>query len=201
MTSTLKNAVCATGALAAVFSLPVPALAEESAVGADILVPKVAEVIPVLIAFVVIWAILARFIWPQVLQRMDERQQHIQADLDAAESARVKAERAAEASKERIAEAHITAGEIVSSAKRDAESERARILSKAQQEAAEAITRAHSAISTERHKAMVELSGSVADLSVEIAGRIIGTDLSTEDQLRLAERYLEEVSAPHDDEH
>ena len=46
---------------------------------------------------------------------------------------------------------------------------------------------------SERHKAMIELSSSVVDLSVEIASKIIGNDLSVEEQRRLAEKYLAEV--------
>ena len=52
-------------------------------------------------------------------------------------------------------------------------------------------------MSSERHKAMIELSGSVVDLSVEIASKIIGNDLTEEQQRRLAEKYLAEVGTPN----
>ena len=45
---------------------------------------------------------------------------------------------------------------------------------------------------------MIELSASVVDLSVEIASKIIGEALSEDDQRRLAEKYLEEVSTNHE---
>ncbi|HJB55141.1 MAG TPA: ATP synthase F0 subunit B, partial [Candidatus Olsenella avistercoris] len=73
--------------------------------------------------------------------------------------------------------------------------ERARILAKAQHEAADVIAKAHGALESERHKAMIELSSSVVDLSVEIATKIIGDSLSEEDQRRLAEKYLAEVGS------
>ena len=68
-----------------------------------------------------------------------------------------------------------------------------RILAKAQREAADVIAKAHGAVDSERHKAMIELSGSVVDLSVEIATKIIGESLSEADQRKLAEKYLAEV--------
>ena len=178
-------------------TVPAPALAE--GVGADILIPKPAEFIPALIAFLVIWIVLAKLVWPQVLTMMDKRQEKIQEDLDAAEKSRLDAAESAKAYEQKIVEAHQQADEIVSKAKKEAEEERSAILAKAQKEAADVIAKAHGAVDSERHKAMIELSGSVVDLSVEIATKIIGNDLSEDQQRKLAEKYLAEVSAPNGD--
>ena len=43
---------------------------------------------------------------------------------------------------------------------------------------------------------MIELSSSVVDLSVEIASKVIGNELSEGQQRKLAEKYLAEVSVP-----
>jgi F-type H+-transporting ATPase subunit b len=173
---------------------PAPALADE-AVGADILIPKVAEFVPALIAFLIIWIVLAKLVWPQVLSMMDQRQQKIQEDLDAAEKARQDAAESAKVYEQKIIEAHQQADEIISKAKKEAEEERTAILAKAQKEAADVIAKSHGAVDSERHKAMIELSGSVVDLAVEIATKIIGNDLSADQQRKLAEKYLAEVGA------
>ena len=55
----MRLAACACAASGIVLGTPVVALAEESAVGPDILSPKMAEFIPALIAFLVILLILA----------------------------------------------------------------------------------------------------------------------------------------------
>lgn len=183
----------AAGLALALAATPTVALAEESAVGADILIPKPAEFIPALIAFLIIWAVLAKLVWPQVLTMMEKRQAKIQSDLDAAERSKVEAADQARAYDAKIVEAHQEAEAIVAKAKKEAEEERSRILAKAQREAADVIAKAHGAVDSERHKAMIELSGSVVDLSVEIASKIIGNDLSEEEQRRLAEKYLAEV--------
>ena len=177
----------------ALMAMPTVALAEESAVGADILIPKVAEFVPALIAFLIIWAVLAKLVWPQVLQMMEKRQEKIQSDLDAAERSKVEAAEEARAYESKILEAQREAESIVAKAKKEAEEERVRILAKAQREAADVIAKAHGAVDSERHKAMIELSGSVVDLSVEIATKIIGESLSEADQRKLAEKYLAEV--------
>ena len=172
---------------------PVVALAEESAVGPDILIPKPAELIPALIAFLVILAVLAKLVWPPVLEMMEKRQQKIQDDLDAAERSKVEAAEEAKSYEAKILEAHHEADAIVAKAKKEAEEVRSAVLAKAQREAADIIAKAHGAVDSERHKAMIELSSSVVDLSVEIASKIIGNDLSVEEQRKLAEKYLAEV--------
>ena len=180
-------------ALGVALATPAVALAEESAVGPDILIPKMAEFIPVLIAFLIILAVLAKLVWPPVLEMMEKRQQKIQSDLDAAERSKLQAAEEAKSYEAKILDAHHEADAIVAKAKKEAEEVRSAVLAKAQREAADIIAKAHGAVDSERHKAMIELSSSVVDLSVEIASKIIGNDLSVEEQRRLAEKYLAEV--------
>ena len=165
----MRLAACACAASGIVLGTPVVALAEESAVGPDILIPKMAEFIPALIAFLVILLILAKLVWPPVLDMMEKRQQKIQDDLDAAERSKVQAAEEARSYEAKILDAHREADAIVA--------------------------KAHGAVDSERHKAMIELSSSVVDLSVEIASKIIGNNLSVEEQRKLAEKYLAEVGA------
>ena len=62
-------------------AVPNYAFASE-AVDASILIPKPSEFIPALIAFLVIWVLFAKFLWPTVLENLDARQKKIQEDLD-----------------------------------------------------------------------------------------------------------------------
>ena len=206
MEASLKNTVTrrlapASVAVGVVLATPAVALAEESAVGPDILIPKMAEFVPALIAFLVILAVMAKLVWPPVLEMMEKRQQKIQDDLDAAERSKVEAAEEAKSYEAKILEAHHEADAIVAKAKKEAEEVRSAVLAKAQREAADIIAKAHGAVDSERHKAMIELSSSVVDLSVEIASKIIGNDLSVEEQRRLAEKYLAEVSTPDEQQH
>ncbi|WP_343005919.1 MULTISPECIES: F0F1 ATP synthase subunit B [unclassified Collinsella] len=177
--------------------IPTPAFAEAPS-GPEILLPKMAEFIPALIAFLIIWVVAAKFVWPSVLGMMDQRQQKIQGDLDAAAAEKASAVKEHQEYQAQIANAQNEADEIIAEAKAQAEAERARILAKAQEEAAATVAKARDAVSSERRKAMAELSDSVIDLSVEIAGKIIGNSLSDSDQRKLAEKYLVEVGGGHD---
>jgi len=181
MNSNTRGLLARAGAAAAAAVLATPTFALAEGVGADILIPKPAEFIPALIAFLIIWIVLAKLVWPQVLQMMDKRQQKIQDDLDAAAKSKQEAAEQAKGYEDKLVEAHREAEAIIAKAKKEAEEERSHVLAKA-----------------ERHKAMIELSGSVVDLSVEIATKIIGNDLSEAEQRKLAEKYLAEVGAPDD---
>lgn len=179
-------------ALVASAIAPTTALAE-STTGTDLLIPKPAEFVPALIAFVVIWVIMAKVAWPSILGMMDKRQQKIKDDLDSAAESKLKAAEEAKEYETKLLNAQKEADAIVAQAKREAEEERTQILAKAQHDASDIITKARGAVDSERKKAMIELSSSVVDLSVDIAGKIIGNDMSDEDQRKLAEKYLAEV--------
>ena len=188
------------GAALLVAGSPVVALAEEENTGMRLLMPNMAEFIPACIAFLIIFFIMSKFAWPTVLKMMEDRENKIQGDLDAAEQAKTQAQTDAKAYEERLAEAEREAAEIVAAAKREAEEERSRILAKAQKDAAATIAKARDAVESERKKALVQLSGSVVDLSVEIASKIVGDDLTDAQHRQLAERYLAEVGSTNGNE-
>ena len=168
------------------------------AVGADILIPKPAEFIPALIAFLIIWLILAKLAWPMIIKILDDREAKIKGDLQAAEDAKVIAEQSVREGEDRISAAEREAADIIAAAKREGEEERSRIIAEAQASAVSIVAKAHDTVDSERKKAMVELSGQVIDLSVEIASKIIGDALDTEEQHHLAEKYLLEVGNLND---
>ena len=187
------------GAALLVVGSPVVALAEEENTGMKLLLPNMAEFIPACIAFLVIWFIMAKFAWPMVLKMMEDREMQIQGDLDAAAQAHADADAAKTAYQAKLEEADRKADAIIAEARRDAEVMRADMLAQAQIDAQAIIAKAHDVIDAEREKAVADLSASVVDLSVEIAGKVIGDALSTEQQRALAMRYLSEVGSLNDD--
>lgn len=196
MTQTHSRALrYAAGAALLVLGNPTVALAEEENTGMRLLVPNMAEFVPACIAFLIIFFIMSKFAWPMVLKMMEDRENKIQGDLDAAEEAKNQAQSDAKAYEERLAAAERDAAEIVAAARREAEEERSRILAKAQKDASATIAKARDAVESERKKALVQLSGSVVDLSVEIASKIVGENLTDEQHRKLAERYLAEVGS------
>ena len=198
-TNKLGFARLATTAGAASLACQLVAPATAYAAGADIPIPKPAEFIPALIAFLIIWVIMAKMAWPMIISTLAARQEKIQGDLDAAAKAQADAEEAKATYQAKIEEADRKADAIVAEAKHDAEVLRADMIAKAQEESQAIIAKAHDVIDAERSKAIVELSGQVVELSVQIASKVIGDGLDVEQQRQLAIKYLAEVGSLNDD--
>ena len=181
-------------AAAAALTAPSLALAEESSdLGIGILIPNLAEFIPALIAFLVIWAVLAKVAWPMVVGMLDKRQETIKNNLDEAEAAKIEAQRSLEEYKKQLADARREAAGIVDEARRAGEQVKADITAQAQAQADEMIAKAKKSIEKEKLAAIADLQSSVANLSVSVAGRFIGEDLSDDAQRKLIEKYVVEA--------
>ena len=194
--SNCKNGAAAIAAGAVALAAPSLALAEENSdLGIGILIPNLSEFIPALIAFLVIWVVLAKFAWPMIVGMLDKRQETIKNNLDEAEAAKIEAQRSLEEYKKQLADARREAAGIVDEARRAGEQVKADITAQAQAQADEMIAKAKKSIEKEKLAAIADLQSSVADLSVAVAGRFIGEGLSEADQRKLIEKYVAEAGA------
>lgn len=188
------------GALALAASLgcvPTLAFAEPVDVptGIGAILPEMDEFIPMLIAFIILWIILAKFGWPIFNGMLEKRASTIEKDLTSAnknreESARVLAEYKAE-----LADAKTSAAQIVADAKAAGEAVKADITEQAQREAADMIAKARAAIEAEKKAAIAELQNSIADTSIAVASKLIKNDLSDDEHRALIEKYVAEAGS------
>lgn len=192
----INRATVAAAISSFVLAVPAQAFAEESSNKAEILIPKMAEFIPALIAFLIIWVVLAKFAWPQILSMMDERGKRIQESLDEAESTKKKAIASRKEYDELVTDARRKSADIVLEARKDAEAERARIIEAAHKEAEDIIAKAHANAEDERNAIYAAAAASIADLSVSVASKIVGETLDQDgEQRRLIERYVKEAGS------
>jgi len=139
--------------------------------------------------------LLAKFAWKPILNSLDEREEGIQNALDQAENARKEMQNLQADNEKMIKEAR---------AERDAMMKEAReikdnIIAEAKEEASEQATimieNAKATIKQEQQAAIAELKKNVAELSIDIAQKVIRKELtSQDDQLKLVEGMLEEVT-------
>lgn len=192
----INRATVAAAISSFVLAVPAQAFAEESSNKAEILIPKMAEFIPALIAFLIIWVVLAKFAWPQILSMMDERGKRIQESLDEAETTKKKAIASRKEYDELVTDARRKSADIVLEARKDAEAERARIIEAAHKEAEDIIAKAHANAEDERNAIYAAAAVSIADLSVSVASKIVGETLDQDgEQRRLIERYVKEAGS------
>lgn len=192
----INRATVAAAISSFVLAVPAQAFAEESSNKAEILIPKMAEFIPALIAFLIIWVVLAKFAWPQILSMMDERGKRIQESLDEAETTKKKAIASRREYDELVTDARRKSADIVLEARKDAEAERARIIEAAHKEAEDIIAKAHANAEDERNAIYAAAAASIADLSVSVASKIVGETLDQDgEQRRIIERYVKEAGS------
>ncbi|MDR0346955.1 MAG: F0F1 ATP synthase subunit B [Coriobacteriales bacterium] len=167
----------------------------EEAGGLALLIPNPGEFIPMLICFILIWVILAKFAWPMITGMLDKRVTTISEALEKAEFTRVESERLLEEQKAHLEEAKKQATQIIADARTTGEAMRAEMAAQAQEDARLLIDKANAVIEAEKKMAIAQLQSSVANLSISVAGRLIGQDLSDSDHRKLIERYLAEAGS------
>ena len=166
------------------FAFPALAFAAEgeSSGGLSAILPDMAEFIPMLVIFILLWIVLAKFGWPKFEAMLEKREMTIKDSLEKSEQARVESERVLEEYKRQLEDAK-------------AQAVKADITDKAQSEATAMIEKAHNAIEAEKKAAISELQGSVADLSISVASRLIGEDLNDAEHRKIIERYVNEAGS------
>jgi len=186
-----------TGAAASA-SLAFPALAfAEQKEGVAVIIPDMIETVPMLIAFIVLVIVLWKFGWPMFEGMLEKREKTIAEALKRSEEARIESERVLVEYQTQLADAKAQAAKIIADAKETGEALRADMAKQAQEESAAIIEKARVAIEAEKQTAMNELRSSVADLSVDVASRLISSDLSDDEHRQIIERYLNEAGSFH----
>ncbi len=180
---------------AVTLGVPTLAFAAESSGGISAILPDMKEFIPMLVAFIVLWIVLAKFGWPAFDKMLEKRKTTIEDALEKSEADRAESERVLAEYKKQLEDARTQASTIVADAKKTAESAKADIAAQAQKEAADMIEKARAAIDNEKKAAIAELQGSVADTSIAVASKLVGNDLSDDEHRKLIERYVKEAGS------
>lgn len=141
--------------------------------------------------FVIYW-VLNRFLFKPFAGIIAKRQKLIQDQLDdAAEKSRLASKHEAE-TKQRMAESMKQAADIVNEAVQKAQAQEAEILKEAKEESQGILERTTEESKRIRNNMYVDMRREIADLSVAIASKVIGSTLSKSEQSRLVDQFLEE---------
>jgi F-type H+-transporting ATPase subunit b len=124
---------------------------------------------------------------------MQERENHIAGEIDAAEKSRTEASKYLEEQRELLKEARQEALTLIESAKKQGDDQRSQIILEARQESERLKESAKREIETQKDQAMAALREQVASLSVMIASKVIEKELSVEDQEQLINDYIKEA--------
>ena len=150
----------------------------------ELVTPAIGLIFWTTIVFLLLVFILKKFAWKPILKSVDKRNKNIEEALKAADKAKKEMESLnvdnerilAEAKIERdslLKEARVMKNQIVEDAKKQANTEAKKLLITAKEQ-----------IENEKMKAITELKNHVADISIDIAEKILKSELSDEKKQR-----------------
>jgi F-type H+-transporting ATPase subunit b len=156
--------------------------------------PHPGELIFGIVAFVILYVVVARKVVPRLEVLFSERAAAIEGGMEKAVQAQEEAAATLEEYKSRLAEARQEASRIRAEAQAQGAAIIAELRDQAQTEAARITAGAHQQIEAERQQAIVQLRAEVGRLATELASRIVGESLEDEArQRRVVERFLDEL--------
>ena len=159
----------------------------------SLILPAGNEIIWGGLAFVVLLLVMWKYALPPVRNMMKQREDRIREDLERAEQARTEAEGELANYRRQVADARNEAARIIEEARQSADEVRRQIQSQAEADAAETRSRAQEDIRLATDRAQADLQGRVADLSIELAEKIVERNLDRDTQLALVESYIGQV--------
>ncbi len=143
----------------------------------DLLIPEVGLVVFQTIAFLLLMFLLSKFAWKPVLAAIKEREQSIDEALNKAELAKQEMARLTSQNEELMKQARIERDEILKEAKILKDSIVNEAKTSAQTEGAKLIEKARIEIENQKKAALAELKGQVSTLSLDIAERVLRSQL------------------------
>lgn len=147
----------------------------------------------VTIAFLIVFYVLAKKVFPKLEETLADREQRIREDLEKAETTKQEAEKVLEDYKARVSQAREESNKILEEARATAETARKELVTRAEGEARLIVDKAQKDLSGERDRAMSELQAQLAQWSTAIASRIVERELNPEVQKELVESFIQNV--------
>jgi F-type H+-transporting ATPase subunit b len=144
----------------------------------ELINPGIGLIFWMTLAFGVVFFVLKKFVWPPIMQALNEREQHIEEALQAADLAHEEMKKLKLDNEQLLREAKEERDSIMAEARKikDKMLDDARL--KANQEADRIVESAKERIQHERLAAMTEMKNQIAEISIEVAERLLREKLS-----------------------
>jgi F-type H+-transporting ATPase subunit b len=158
------------------------------------LVPNLTELITGLIAFAIVFGILAKLLLPRIQKTLEERTDAIEGGLKRAEEAQAEANQVLDQYRAQLADARREASRIREEAKEQGAQIIAEMREQGQAEYARLTAAAQAQTESDRQQALTSLRAEIGSLSVELAGKVVGESLEDEArQRRTVDRFLDQL--------
>jgi F-type H+-transporting ATPase subunit b len=146
-----------------------------------------------IVCFLITLFVLKKYAFGPIQSMIDERQARIRASIEEADNARAEARKLLEEHRALVAGARTDAEEILSEARRVADSTRERVREEAEADRQRRLEETHRQVEAETRRALEEIRAEVADLTLIAATKVTGKALTDADHKRLIEESIREL--------
>jgi F-type H+-transporting ATPase subunit b len=148
-----------------------------------------------LVVFILLFLVLKRFAWPQIVEALEERERKIADNIAAAEARHEDAKRLLAEHEAKLAAAAGEVRELLEEARRDAEHTRKSIAAKGHQDAQDELQRALREIGRAKDAAVQELAVASANVAIDLARKVVREQLTPDQQNQLVREALGKLAA------
>jgi F-type H+-transporting ATPase subunit b len=143
------------------------------------------------VLFIALILLLKKFAWKPILDSVNDREEGIKKALESAEKAKMEMQNLQADNQKLLHEARLERESMLKEARDLKNKMIEEAKGEAQDQANKIITQAQAAIESEKKAAITELKTQVANLSIEIAEKVVREELSNKDkQLKLVESLI-----------
>ena len=148
------------------------------------------DIVATVLIFLILMILLKKFAWGPLMGIMQEREELVAKDIDAAEKARKETQAILEEQKALLKEARTEAQSIIEGAKKQGDATREEIVNAARAEADRLKESAVRDIEAEKEKAIAAVREEVVSLSVLAASKVLGKEISEADNSELIKQTI-----------
>lgn len=159
----------------------------------DLLKPDLGVLALTIVNFGLLVFLLKKFAWGPIIGALEKREQQIVSDKQTAQQAREEAENLKHQLQEQLAHIADDAAAKVAAAVKMGENQKEQLLAQAKEEAARLLAQTKAQIEAEKTKALQEVRGEIAQLSVLAASRIVKTQVNDSAAKQAVEDVLKEL--------
>lgn len=160
----------------------------------ELVTPDIGLIFWMTVSFLIVLTILKKFAWKPILKGLKDREDSIRESLSTAEKAREEMAKLKSDNEQLLAEARLERDKILKEAIATANSIKDEAKVDASKISGKMIEDARVVINSEKQAALTEMRDQVSKLSLEIAEKLLRTNLSDdESQRKLVDQFISEV--------
>ena len=166
---------------------------EESGQSGDLLTPNGGLMFWTLVTFIILFAILARMVFPKITAAVEAREKALEEAIEGAKRDREAAAQALAEQQRQIEAARNEAQKIIVEGRQTGEKVRAQMIEETRQQQQQMLETARREIESEKERAIAEMRREAVELAIAGASKVIEKNLDDQSNRKIVESFLSSI--------